>query len=276
MFKPNSRGGAGDRPLKGWPRHEAAKPILAVHNFCREKPDRTVHPSCPPSRSFRLRRIPTGSRRRARLRLMSRPGSSTEPAGESPVQVSAGASGSRPQFSVERPAAQRGVETLLEETLSILDSLRNKILPLEWRATYVAAVRAHYELHIGLLMAMHRSEPTRGGPAVGIWLLAHRLPGKASSNCAAFSAVAPECRCCTPVDAGLRAPHRSAIRGRRRLPECRPAGWPSPRRPPPESASADSIVSGLNSLKKAMHCFARGPLSYAGDQFLRSVTVRGS
>lgn len=178
MFKPNSRGGAGDRPLKGWPRHEAAKPILAVHNFCREKPDRTVHPSCPPSRSFRLRRIPTGSRRRARLRLVSRPGSSTEPAGESPVQVSAGASGSRPQFSVERPAAQRGVETLLEETLSILDSLRNKILPLEWRATYVAAVRAHYELHIGLLMAMHRSEPTRGGPLSASGFLLTDFPGK--------------------------------------------------------------------------------------------------
>ena len=39
---------------------------------------------------------------------MSRPGSSTEPAGESPVQVSAGASGSRPRFPVERPEATAG------------------------------------------------------------------------------------------------------------------------------------------------------------------------
>jgi hypothetical protein len=47
-----------------------------------------------------------------RLVSMLRPASWSGPAGESPVQVSTGAPGSRPRFVVERRRAERGVESL--------------------------------------------------------------------------------------------------------------------------------------------------------------------
>ncbi len=49
---------------------------------------------------------------RSLRRIMLRPGSWTNPAGASPVRVSAGTPGSRPRFVAERRRAERGVESL--------------------------------------------------------------------------------------------------------------------------------------------------------------------
>jgi CHAT domain-containing protein/Tfp pilus assembly protein PilF len=52
--------------------------------------------------------------------------------------------------------------TRLESSLKIIESLRTKIVNLDLRASYLAAVRQHYELYIDVLMRTSRARPSEG------------------------------------------------------------------------------------------------------------------
>ena len=60
---------------------------------------------------------------------MSRPESSAEPAGVSPVLVGAGAPGSRPRFMIERLWAERGVKSLVGESNHAGRSMKRTLQP---------------------------------------------------------------------------------------------------------------------------------------------------
>src|SRR5437870_3442097 len=63
------------------------------------------------------------------MRLMVRPESWTRPAGGSPVPVSSGAPGSRPQSRVERVVAERGVKSLYGGSESAGRSIKRTLQP---------------------------------------------------------------------------------------------------------------------------------------------------
>src|SRR5690606_21229982 len=63
------------------------------------------------------------------LAAMLRPGSCVRPAGGSPVRVSTGAPGSRPQSVVERWRAERGVEGLFGGSKSADRSIKRNLQP---------------------------------------------------------------------------------------------------------------------------------------------------
>lgn len=54
-----------------------------------------------------------------------------------------------------------GARKMLEELLSLTESLRNAVVSREMRASYFASFREHYELYIDVLMQLHKRNPAQ-------------------------------------------------------------------------------------------------------------------
>jgi len=70
------------------------------------------------------------------------------------------------RYDIARVERDRGnineARANLEETLSIVESLRTKISSEELRSSYFATVQKYYELYIDLLMQQHKQRPSEG------------------------------------------------------------------------------------------------------------------
>jgi CHAT domain-containing protein/tetratricopeptide (TPR) repeat protein len=57
---------------------------------------------------------------------------------------------------------------ILEQLLSLTESLRNSVVGRDMRVPYFASFREHYELYIDVLMQLHKQNPTRGLNALAL------------------------------------------------------------------------------------------------------------
>jgi tetratricopeptide (TPR) repeat protein len=55
-----------------------------------------------------------------------------------------------------------GARSAIEEAISLIESVRGKVISQELRTSYLAAKHYYYELHIDLLMEMHQRRPSEG------------------------------------------------------------------------------------------------------------------
>lgn len=69
-----------------------------------------------------------------------------------------------------KQASGRLLEALTESEMSVglIETQRGRMPSQDWRTTYFASVRRHFELHVDILMQLHRQQPERGFAALAL------------------------------------------------------------------------------------------------------------